>query len=339
MNDWRIFLFYISNLLWSVVFRGYFYKSSCVDWYCLLRRGANIHTTQKNNRGLFWKSNALGEKTGARRLFQEKIPIQYHRNLQPIQSLLFNLVCPLHIPPLLGDFRGFVQSRAVNDIMYTIQIDLAIRMIVLDEPHSKKLECKMSYIAIVPNWYFRYHPIIPQQNIKNSKNCWRNVEFDHTSYWWYTQMTDTLWLIIVIYTSSHKGRHYNDVIMGAIAYQITSPTIVYSTIYSGSDKKKHKSSASLAFVRGIHRWPVTGEFPAQKAINADFFYFYLMTSSCLKILHMFAYMAYYHFAYLIAGVTQLYELRMFTTRNGAIVFDCYCRFKHIDLIKIVKCHL
>ena len=28
------------------------------------------------------------------------------------------------------------------------------------------------------------------------------------------------------------------------------------TVYSGADQRKHQSSASLAFVRGIHRWPV-----------------------------------------------------------------------------------
>ena len=50
--------------------------------------------------------------------------------------------------------------------------------------------------------------------------------------------------------------HYSDVIMGAIASQITSLTIVYSTIYSGADQRKGQSSASLAFVRGIHRRPV-----------------------------------------------------------------------------------
>ena len=44
--------------------------------------------------------------------------------------------------------------------------------------------------------------------------------------------------------------------MGAMASQITSLTIVYSTIYSGADQKNYQSSASLAFVRGIHRWPV-----------------------------------------------------------------------------------
>ena len=59
--------------------------------------------------------------------------------------------------------------------------------------------------------------------------------------------------------------HKSDVIMGAIASQNTSLAIVYSTVYSDADQRKHQSSASLAFVRGIHRgpansphkWPVT----------------------------------------------------------------------------------
>ena len=50
--------------------------------------------------------------------------------------------------------------------------------------------------------------------------------------------------------------HHSDVIMGTIASEITSLTIVYSTVYSDADQRKHQSSASLAFVRGIHRGPV-----------------------------------------------------------------------------------
>ena len=50
--------------------------------------------------------------------------------------------------------------------------------------------------------------------------------------------------------------HYGDVIMGTMASQITSLTIVYSTAYSGADQRKHQSSATLAFVREIHRGPV-----------------------------------------------------------------------------------
>ena len=44
-----------------------------------------------------------------------------------------------------------------------------------------------------------------------------------------------------------RKQHYGDVIMGAIASQITSLTIVYSTVYSDADQRKHQSSASLAF--------------------------------------------------------------------------------------------
>ena len=61
--------------------------------------------------------------------------------------------------------------------------------------------------------------------------------------------------------------HYNDVIMSMIASQITSLTIVYSTVYSDADQRKHQSSASLAFVWGIHRG--IGDFPAQMASNAE----------------------------------------------------------------------
>ena len=50
--------------------------------------------------------------------------------------------------------------------------------------------------------------------------------------------------------------HYNGVIMGAIASQITSLTIVYSIVYSEANQRKHQSSASLAFVQGIHLGPV-----------------------------------------------------------------------------------
>ena len=77
--------------------------------------------------------------------------------------------------------------------------------------------------------------------------------------------------VIIHHDREHKGfvrgydsrvstetdlKHFNDVIMGAMASQITSVTIVYSTVYSDTDQRKHQSSASLAFVRGIHRSPV-----------------------------------------------------------------------------------
>ena len=72
--------------------------------------------------------------------------------------------------------------------------------------------------------------------------------------------------------------HYDDVIMGTIASKITSLAIVYSIVYSSADQRKHQSSASLAFVRGIHRgpvnsphkWPVTRKmFPFDDVIMSN----------------------------------------------------------------------
>ena len=54
--------------------------------------------------------------------------------------------------------------------------------------------------------------------------------------------------------------HYNDAIMGAMVSHITSLTIVYLSVYSGADQRKHQSSASLAFDWGIHRWPVNSPY-------------------------------------------------------------------------------
>ena len=74
---------------------------------------------------------------------------------------------------------------------------------------------------------------------------------------------------------SETYQHYNDVIMGSMASQVTSLTIVYSTVYSGADQRKHQSSTSLAFVRGInrgpvnspHKWPVTRKmFPLMTSL-------------------------------------------------------------------------
>ena len=58
----------------------------------------------------------------------------------------------------------------------------------------------------------------------------------------------------------HPFTHYNDVIMSAMASQITGVSIAYSAVCSGADQRKHQSSTSLAFVRGIHRWPVNSPY-------------------------------------------------------------------------------
>ena len=62
---------------------------------------------------------------------------------------------------------------------------------------------------------------------------------------------------------------YNDLIMGAIASQITSITIVYLTVYSDADERKHQSSTPLAFVWGIHRWSVNSPHKYRNAENVS----------------------------------------------------------------------
>ena len=88
--------------------------------------------------------------------------------------------------------------------------------------------------------------------------------------------------------------HYDDVIMSTITSQITSLMIVYSTVYSGADQSKHQSSASLAFVWGIHRgpvnsphkWPVTRKmFPFDDVIMISVYHDRLIFKKwilCLK---------------------------------------------------------
>ena len=58
---------------------------------------------------------------------------------------------------------------------------------------------------------------------------------------------------LAAHTIEVSAEHYNDVIMSTIASQITSLTIVYSTVFSDADQRKHQTSASLAFVREIQR--------------------------------------------------------------------------------------
>ena len=66
-------------------------------------------------------------------------------------------------------------------------------------------------------------------------------------------------------------KHYDDVIMSSLASQITSLKIVYPTVHSRADQRKHQSSASLAFVWGIRRSPVNS--PHREPVTRKMFPF------------------------------------------------------------------
>ena len=84
----------------------------------------------------------------------------------------------------------------------------------------------------------------------------QNVEFQMQVRYGLIDNKPVLLQIVAGRWTSDQPWHYDDVIMGVIASQITSVTIVYSIVYSGTDQRKHQSSASLAFVWEIHRGPV-----------------------------------------------------------------------------------
>ena len=69
-----------------------------------------------------------------------------------------------------------------------------------------------------------------------------------------------LWLIVTKLQNirGYVSFHYNDVIMGAMASQITSLTIVYSTVYSGADKKT---------IKAPRHWSLCGEFTGHRWIR------------------------------------------------------------------------
>ena len=98
---------------------------------------------------------------------------------------------------------------------------------------------------VIFGWHHPLHVVIseigvPEERVTRLNNVRKRIKFIFMG---------------LIYTTARF------VIIGAMRSQITSPTIVYSTVCSGTDQRKHQSSASLTFVRGIHRWQLN--FPTK----------------------------------------------------------------------------
>ena len=130
----------------------------------------------------------------------------------------------------------------------------------------------MTCAIFAERWLKRCHAILMHgDDFRITDLCNRNpqVRASSAELWWFlcswstgsveqTVEFETPWRSCHCATNRYSlwHSHYNDVIMSAMAPQITSLTIVYSTVYSGTGQRKYQSSASLASVRGIHRWPV-----------------------------------------------------------------------------------
>ena len=88
-------------------------------------------------------------------------------------------------------------------------------------------------------------------DIDISKISWGNVCFHKK-----------IWVVVLVFLVT-MNMHYSGVIMSAMASQITGVSMVCSTVYSDADQRKHQSSASLVFVRGIQWWPVYSSHKGQ----------------------------------------------------------------------------
>ena len=141
-------------------------------------------------------------------------------------------------------------------------------------------------------WHYQFKCISSSVIIPAECQCMQSMFEELIVYWPASFWSQWQWWKAVVSSSNcrvppHSQRsltgkmyaintsHYGDVIVDAIASQITSLTIVYSIVYSDADQRKHQSSTSLAFVQGIHRgpvnsphkWPVTRQmFPVDDVI-------------------------------------------------------------------------
>ena len=152
--------------------------------------------------------------------------------------------------------------------------------------------------------------------------------------------------------------------MSTMAPEITSLTIVCSTVYSDADQRKHQSSASLAFVWGIHRWPVNSPhkgpvtrkvFPfddvimpnINHAINASTPRSTSLVWICVKYVYTNWYVHMYSTDWDTAGYARMppYTIKVYTTLNYLRAKFCrgnintYLHFMsllHIDRIQVLK---
>ena len=93
--------------------------------------------------------------------------------------------------------------------------------------------------------------------------------------------------------------------MATMASQSNSLTVVYSTVYSDADQRKHQSSASLAFVRGIYRSRWIPRTKGQLRGKC----FHLMTSSCIQV-----------FPHILSNIFNLKYLFILNILHSFVIF-------------------
>ena len=125
------------------------------------------------------------------------------------------------------------------------------------EMNSKYIQLFMKMIPWYSEMLFILGKAIPNTDNLTMESIYHYHYFQVWQVHWFDDVCGYVCMFVCIRCEHYScAVHYNDVIMSAMASQITSHTIVYPIVYSGADQRKHESSASLAFVRGIPQWPV-----------------------------------------------------------------------------------
>ena len=107
---------------------------------------------------------------------------------------------------------------------------------------------KAKWPGTIPGYYFAIRLAVKYLGSDLTSNETVSITYHHT-----LKREDPKWGFNAVPVYAFRWVRYNGVILGVVAYQITSVSIVYSTDYSDADQRKQQSSTSLAFVRGIPR--------------------------------------------------------------------------------------
>ena len=156
------------------------------------------------------------------------------------------------------------KQRQTSDIYLFTTTFTTLHIVYLPPATSKwfifDTDCKIPTANIYWDRVFKRCSRITRKNTKPT-SYWPFVRGIH---WWWVDSPHKGKVFPCHDVAMHAWRYrfgpFSDVIMSAMASQITGVSIVYSTVCSGADQRNHHRSASLAFV---------GEFPSQRASDAE----------------------------------------------------------------------
>ena len=137
-------------------------------------------------------------------------------------------------------------------------IEACTKWLIFAENNFKSIFLN-DYICISNKFPLKYVPVglIDNKLILDVEVAWHQTGAKPLPQPMMTTIHNTTWYQWAkVLSLNLYAAHYSDVIMSMMASQITGVVIVYWMFCSSADQTKHQSSTSLAFVRGIHRWPV-----------------------------------------------------------------------------------